>query len=90
MNKTTKGERGEREEEKRKGVPMQRGRQHGLWREPTPPRFPREPLALLVSALHPTPAAPKEKGQKRMSPEGNERGRGERGRGEGLRGGRGQ
>ena len=23
------------------GVPVRRGRQHGLWREPTPPRFPR-------------------------------------------------
>ena len=62
--KTTKGEMGEREEEKKKGVPARRGRQHGLWREPTPPRFPRggEPLALLVWALKPTPAAPKEKG----------------------------
>ena len=57
-----------------------------------PPRFPRggEPLALLVWALHPTPAAPKERGQKKMSPEGDERGRGERGRVEGLRGGGGQ
>ena len=41
-----------------------------------------EPLALLVWALNPTPAAPKDKSQKKMYPKEDERGRDERGRGD--------
>ena len=69
--------KGEIIEEERGSCTVWRGRQHGLCREPTPPRFPwgGESLALQVWALNPTPMAPKDRER--------EKGGGERERREG-------
>ena len=91
QQKTTKGERGKGKKKRGKGFLCGGGGNTvcGASRPYLGSPGGGEPLALLVWALKPTPAAPKERGKKK-SPEGDERGRGERGRGKGLRRGGGQ